>query len=60
MHYQHLSQSRAHRAARHHLPTRERLRLAHVFTRKTCSLVAALLCAVPLLYLLKVVLYAQP
>ena len=60
MHYQHLSQSRAHRTARHDLPTRERLRLAHVFTRKTCSLVATLLCAVPLVYLLAAVLYAQP
>ncbi|MBB5607192.1 MULTISPECIES: hypothetical protein [unclassified Janthinobacterium] len=60
MHYQHLSQSSTHRTARHDLPTRERLRLAHVFTRKTYSLVATLLCAVPLVYLLAAVLYTQP
>ena len=60
MHYQHSHHARAYRAARHHLPTRERLRLAHLFTRKTCSLAAALLCAVPLVYLLAAVLYAQP
>ena len=44
--------------ARTRLPARERLRLANRGNRK--ALCTALLCAVPLLYLLGEVLFAQP
>ena len=43
-----------------HLPVRERLRLARLSNRKIISACSALLCAAPLLYLLSVVLFAQP
>ncbi len=42
------------------LPVRERLRLARTNSQKMRSLCSALLCAVPLLYLLSEVLFAQP
>ena len=42
------------------LPVRERLRLARLASRKKLALCSALLCAGPLLYLLKEVLRAQP
>ena len=44
--------------ARTRLPARERLRLANRGNRK--ALCTTLLCAVPLLYLLGEVLFAQP
>ncbi|MDI3296905.1 MULTISPECIES: hypothetical protein [Janthinobacterium] len=53
-------QPRARSVIRQHLPVRERLRLARLANRKIVSLCSALLCAVPLLYLLSVVLFAQP
>ena len=46
--------------ARTRLPARERLRLANRGNRKRRALCTALLCAVPLLYLLGEVLLAQP
>ena len=45
---------------RQHLPVRERLRLARLASKKMLSLGSALLCALPLLYLLSEVLGAQP
>ncbi|UQV44525.1 hypothetical protein KIV45_22320 [Janthinobacterium lividum] len=42
------------------LPVRERLRLARLASKKVLSVLSALLCAAPLLYLLSVVLFAQP
>lgn len=51
---------RARSVLRQHLPVRERLRLARMASKKVLSLCSALLCAVPLLYLLSVVLFAQP
>ena len=42
------------------LCARERLRLARLASKKMLSVLSALLCAVPLLYLLSVVLFAQP
>ena len=53
-------QPRARSVIRQHLPVRERLRLARLANRKIVSLCSALLYAVPLLYLLIVVLFAQP
>ena len=53
-------QPRARSLLRQHLPARERLRLARMASKKTLSLCSALLCAVPLLYLLSLVLFAQP
>ncbi|MDN2712127.1 hypothetical protein O0880_22120 [Janthinobacterium sp. SUN118] len=53
-------QPRARGALRQHLPIRERLRLARLASRKMLSLGSALLCALPLLYLLSEVLCAQP
>ncbi|MGK5047062.1 hypothetical protein ACQ4WP_14355 [Janthinobacterium sp. GB4P2] len=53
-------QSRARSVLRQHLPVRERLRLARLASKKMLSVLSALLCAVPLLYLLSVVLFAQP
>lgn len=53
-------QPRARSAIRRHLPARERLRLARLASKKMVSLLSALLCAAPLLYLLSVVLFAQP
>ena len=53
-------QPRARSLLRQHLPVRERLRLARMASKKVLSLCSALLCAVPLLYLLSVVLCAQP
>ncbi|MGK5029617.1 hypothetical protein [Janthinobacterium sp. DSP2-3-3] len=53
-------QSRTRSVLRQHLPVRERLRLARLASKKMLSVLSALLCAVPLLYLLSVVLFAQP
>nr|WP_314607077.1 hypothetical protein [uncultured Janthinobacterium sp.] len=53
-------QSRTRNVIRQHLPVRERLRLARLASKKIVSLLSALLCAGPLLYLLGVVLFAQP
>ncbi|MGK5035133.1 hypothetical protein [Janthinobacterium sp. LB3P118] len=53
-------QPRARSLLRQHFPVRERLRLARMASKKVLSLCSALLCAVPLLYLLSVVLFAQP
>lgn len=53
-------QPRARKVLRQHLPARERLRLARLANRKIISACSALLCAAPLLYLLSVVLFAQP
>ncbi|MED5596613.1 hypothetical protein [Janthinobacterium sp. P210006] len=53
-------QPRARSVLRQRLPARERLRLARLASKKVLSLCSALLCAAPLLYLLSVVLYAQP
>lgn len=53
-------QPRARSVLRQHLPVRERLRLARLASKKMLSVLSALLCAVPLLYLLGVVLFAQP
>ena len=53
-------QPRARSMLRQHLPVRERLRLARLASKKMLSVLSALLCAVPLLYLLSVVLFAQP
>ena len=53
-------QPRARSVIRQHLPVRERLRLARLANRKIVSVCSALLGAVPLLYLLRVVLFAQP
>ncbi|MBE3028273.1 hypothetical protein GQ37_018495 [Janthinobacterium sp. BJB1] len=53
-------QPRARSVIRQHLPARERLRLARLASKKMVSVLSALLCAVPLLYLLSVVLCAQP
>ncbi|MCX7291491.1 hypothetical protein, partial [Janthinobacterium sp.] len=53
-------QPRARSVLRQHLPVRERLRLARLASKKVLSLCSALLCAAPLLYLLSVVLCAQP
>lgn len=53
-------QPRARSVIRQHLPVRERLRLARLAKRKIVSICSALLCAVPLLYLLSLVLSAQP
>ncbi|MGK5067750.1 hypothetical protein D3C81_119880 [compost metagenome] len=51
---------RARGGPRQHLPVRERLRLARLASKKMLSLGSALLCALPLLYLLSEVLFAQP
>ncbi|MGK5010425.1 hypothetical protein [Janthinobacterium sp. MDB2-8] len=53
-------QPRTRSMLRQHLPVRERLRLARLASKKMLSVLSALLCAVPLLYLLSVVLFAQP
>jgi|GEM_PF-3535312 hypothetical protein len=53
-------QPRARNVLRQRLPVRERLRLARLASKKMLSLCSALLCAAPLLYLLSVVLFAQP
>ena len=53
-------QPRARSVLRQRLPVRERLRLARLASKKMLSVLSALLCAVPLLYLLSVVLFAQP
>jgi hypothetical protein len=53
-------QPRARSVIRQHLPVRERLRLARLASKKMASVFTALLCAAPLLYLLAVVLFAQP
>ncbi|MGK5065330.1 hypothetical protein [Janthinobacterium sp. LB3P112] len=53
-------QPRARSVIRQHLPVRERLRLARLANKKMASVFTALLCAVPLLYLLSLVLFAQP
>lgn len=53
-------QPRTRSMLRQHLPVRERLRLARLASRKKLTLCSALLCAAPLLYLLKEVLRAQP
>ena len=53
-------QPRARSVLRQHFPVRERLRLARLASKKMLSVLSALLCAVPLLYLLSVVLFAQP
>lgn len=53
-------QPRARDLVRRHLPARERLRLARLASKKMLSVLSTLLCAVPLLYLLSVVLFAQP
>lgn len=53
-------QPRAGSVIRQHLPVGERLRLARLASKKIVSLLSALLCAAPLLYLLGVVLFAQP
>ena len=53
-------QPRARSVIRQHLPVRARLRLARLANRKIVSVCSALLCGVPLLYLLSVVLFAQP
>jgi len=53
-------QPRARSVIRQHLPVRERLRLARLANKKIVSVCSALLCAAPLLYLLSVVLLAQP
>ena len=51
---------RARGALRQRLPARERLRLARLASKKMLSLGSALLCALPLLYLLSEILFAQP
>ncbi|WP_219116780.1 hypothetical protein [Janthinobacterium sp. UMAB-56] len=51
---------RARGVIRQHLPVRERLRLARLASKKMLSVLATLLCAAALLYLLSVVLFAQP
>ncbi|MEG2031643.1 MAG: hypothetical protein RR376_13455 [Janthinobacterium sp.] len=56
MHQPHL-RTRRPGILRRHLPARERLRLAN---RKRAPLVVAMLSAAPILYLLSVVLSAQP
>ena len=56
-------QPRTRSVIRQHLPVGERLRLARLArlaSKKIVSLLSALLCAAPLLYLLGVVLFAQP
>ncbi|MGK5059652.1 hypothetical protein ACQ4WY_22220 [Janthinobacterium sp. LB2P49] len=53
-------QPRTRSMLRQHLPVRERLRLARLASKKVLSVLSALLCAAPLLYLLSVVLFAQP
>lgn len=53
-------QPRARSMPHQYVPVRERLRLARMASKKVLSLCSALLCAAPLLYLLSVVLFAQP
>ncbi|MBG6221399.1 MULTISPECIES: hypothetical protein [unclassified Janthinobacterium] len=53
-------QSRARSVLREHLPARERLRLARRASKKKLSVLSALLCSAPLVYLLSVLLFAQP
>ncbi|MGK5077045.1 hypothetical protein [Janthinobacterium sp. HLX7-2] len=60
MHEEAPFQPRTRGVIRQHLPARERLHLARMASRKMLSLCTALLCAAPLLYLLREVLFAQP